>query len=72
MNCDGDVPLDIALDEATESLLQQYTVKLGECFSSTRLNTPHQNVTFIIDFLFTIGVTLHFTHWSNAGVGKLF
>lgn len=32
VNCDGDVPLDIAVDEATESLLQKYTVKLGESF----------------------------------------
>jgi len=30
VNCDGDVPMDIALDEATESLLQSYTVRLGE------------------------------------------
>ncbi|KAK1885631.1 Protein phosphatase 1 regulatory subunit 12C [Dissostichus eleginoides] len=29
VNCDGDVPMDIALDEATESLLQSYTVRLG-------------------------------------------
>ncbi|XP_063739348.1 protein phosphatase 1 regulatory subunit 12C isoform X2 [Eleginops maclovinus] len=29
VNCDGDVPLDIALDEATDSLLQSYTVRLG-------------------------------------------
>ncbi|XP_049899567.1 protein phosphatase 1 regulatory subunit 12C isoform X4 [Epinephelus moara] len=29
VNCDGDVPLDIALDEATESLLQSYTVRQG-------------------------------------------
>uniref|UniRef100_H3DJF6 Protein phosphatase 1, regulatory subunit 12C n=1 Tax=Tetraodon nigroviridis TaxID=99883 RepID=H3DJF6_TETNG len=29
VNCDGDVPLDIALDEATESLLQDYTLKQG-------------------------------------------
>ncbi|XP_044202424.1 protein phosphatase 1 regulatory subunit 12C isoform X1 [Thunnus albacares] len=29
VNCDGDVPLDIALDEATESLLQEYTVRQG-------------------------------------------
>lgn len=35
VNCDGDVPLDIALDEATESLLQDYTVKQGECRSLT-------------------------------------
>lgn len=30
VNCDGDVPLDIALDEATESLLQDYTQRQGE------------------------------------------
>lgn len=35
VNCDGDVPLDIALDEATESLLHSYTLKQGECCSST-------------------------------------
>lgn len=35
VNCDGDVPLDIALDEATESLLQGYTLKQGECCSWT-------------------------------------
>nr|XP_046186347.1 protein phosphatase 1 regulatory subunit 12C-like isoform X2 [Oncorhynchus gorbuscha] len=29
VNCDGDVPLDIAEDEATESLLHQYTVRQG-------------------------------------------
>lgn len=29
MNCDGDVPLDIALDETTECLLQDYTLKQG-------------------------------------------
>ncbi|XP_045073329.1 protein phosphatase 1 regulatory subunit 12C-like isoform X1 [Coregonus clupeaformis] len=29
VNCDGDVPLDIAEDEATESLLHQYTVRHG-------------------------------------------
>ncbi|XP_029295039.1 protein phosphatase 1 regulatory subunit 12C [Cottoperca gobio] len=29
VNCDGDVPLDIALDEATESLLQSYTLRRG-------------------------------------------
>ena len=29
VNCDGDVPLDIALDETTESLLQDYTLKQG-------------------------------------------
>ncbi|XP_047435391.1 protein phosphatase 1 regulatory subunit 12C isoform X2 [Mugil cephalus] len=29
VNCDGDVPLDIALDEATESLLQEYTQRQG-------------------------------------------
>lgn len=34
MNCDGDVPLDIALDETTESLIHKFTVKQGEsgCF----------------------------------------
>ncbi len=32
VNCDGDVPLDIALDETTESLLQDYTLRQGECF----------------------------------------
>ena len=30
VNCDGDVPLDIALDESTESLLQDYTLRQGE------------------------------------------
>lgn len=30
VNCDGDVPLDIALDETTESLLQDYTQRQGE------------------------------------------
>lgn len=30
VNCDGDVPLDIALDETTESLLQEYTLKQGK------------------------------------------
>uniref|UniRef100_A0A8C6ML41 Protein phosphatase 1 regulatory subunit 12C n=1 Tax=Nothobranchius furzeri TaxID=105023 RepID=A0A8C6ML41_NOTFU len=29
VNCDGDVPLDIALDEATDTLLQDYSQKLG-------------------------------------------
>uniref|UniRef100_A0A673ZPC1 Protein phosphatase 1, regulatory subunit 12C n=1 Tax=Salmo trutta TaxID=8032 RepID=A0A673ZPC1_SALTR len=29
VNCDGDVPLDIAEDEATESLLHQYTLRQG-------------------------------------------
>ncbi|CAL8331181.1 unnamed protein product [Merluccius merluccius] len=29
VNCDGDVPLDIAEDEATESLLQEYTRSQG-------------------------------------------
>uniref|UniRef100_A0A667XR96 Protein phosphatase 1, regulatory subunit 12C n=1 Tax=Myripristis murdjan TaxID=586833 RepID=A0A667XR96_9TELE len=29
VNCDGDVPLDIAEDEATESLLQEYTLRQG-------------------------------------------
>lgn len=29
VNCDGDVPLDIALDETTESVLQDYTQKQG-------------------------------------------
>ncbi|XP_071396241.1 protein phosphatase 1 regulatory subunit 12C [Centroberyx affinis] len=29
VNCDGDVPLDIAEDEATESLLQEYTQRQG-------------------------------------------
>ncbi|KAL1006023.1 hypothetical protein UPYG_G00066900 [Umbra pygmaea] len=29
VNCDGDVPLDIAEDEATESLLKEYTVRQG-------------------------------------------
>ncbi|KAM4612165.1 protein phosphatase 1 regulatory subunit 12C isoform 2-T2 [Polymixia lowei] len=29
VNCDGDVPLDIAEDEATESLLQEYTHRQG-------------------------------------------
>lgn len=29
VNCDGDVPLDIALDENTESLLQDYTLTRG-------------------------------------------
>ncbi|XP_029480576.1 protein phosphatase 1 regulatory subunit 12C-like isoform X2 [Oncorhynchus nerka] len=29
VNCDGDVPLDIAEDEATESLLHQYTMRQG-------------------------------------------
>lgn len=33
VNCDGDVPLDIALDEETESLLQDYTLKQGKGFS---------------------------------------
>lgn len=33
VNCDGDVPLDIALDETTESLLQDYTLKQGDLFS---------------------------------------
>lgn len=33
VNCDGDVPLDIAVDETTESLLQDYTLKQGEAFS---------------------------------------
>lgn len=32
VNCDGDVPLDIALDEETESLLQDYTLKQGKEF----------------------------------------
>lgn len=35
VNCDGDVPLDIALDETTESLLQDYTLRQGECCSLT-------------------------------------
>lgn len=35
VNCDGDVPLDIAPDETTESLLQDYTRRQGECFSLT-------------------------------------
>ena len=30
VNCDGDVPLDIALDESTESILQDYTQRRGE------------------------------------------
>ncbi|XP_060903520.1 protein phosphatase 1 regulatory subunit 12C isoform X1 [Labrus mixtus] len=29
VNCDGDVPLDIVLDETTESLLQDYTLRQG-------------------------------------------
>ncbi|KAM3624223.1 uncharacterized protein V6R79_020751 [Siganus canaliculatus] len=29
VNCDGDVPLDIALDETTESLLQDYSLRHG-------------------------------------------
>ncbi|TWW59790.1 Protein phosphatase 1 regulatory subunit 12C [Takifugu flavidus] len=29
VNCDGDVPLDIALDDTTESLLQHYTLQQG-------------------------------------------
>lgn len=41
VNCDGDVPLDIALDETTESLLQEYTLRQGECCSYyTQLHTP--------------------------------
>lgn len=30
MNCDGEVPLDLAIDETTESLLQRYSQKMGE------------------------------------------
>lgn len=30
VNCDGDVPLDIAQDETTETLLQDYTRRQGE------------------------------------------
>lgn len=33
VNCDGDVPADIALDETTESLLQSYTRRHGKFFS---------------------------------------
>lgn len=33
VNCDGDVPADIALDETTESLLQSYTRRHGKSFS---------------------------------------
>lgn len=40
VNCDGDVPLDIALDETTESLLQDYTLRQGECF----LHTPFKRM----------------------------
>lgn len=38
VNCDGDVPLDIALDETTESLLQDFSLKQGESsvFSTLR------------------------------------
>lgn len=36
VNCDGDVPLDIALDETTESLLHDYTQKQGELFAGTQ------------------------------------
>lgn len=35
VNCDGDVPLDIALDETTESLLQDYTLRQGDVISSS-------------------------------------
>lgn len=31
VNCDGDVPVDIALDETTESIIQNYTRRQGEC-----------------------------------------
>lgn len=43
VNCDGDVPLDIALDETTESLLQDYTLKQGDVFpfSVSDTHTPH-------------------------------
>lgn len=30
VNCDGDVPVDIAEDEATETLLQEHTQKQGQ------------------------------------------
>lgn len=30
VNCDGEVPLDLAIDETTESLLQDYSQKMGE------------------------------------------
>lgn len=30
VNCDGDVPLDIAKDEVLEALLQEHTLKQGE------------------------------------------
>lgn len=33
VNCDGDVPVDIALDETTESLLQEYTRRQGKRWS---------------------------------------
>lgn len=29
VNCDGDVPMDIAEDEATETLLQEHTLTQG-------------------------------------------
>lgn len=46
VNCDGDVPLDIALDEATENLLQDYMLKQGECCSLITTHSVYINVSF--------------------------
>uniref|UniRef100_A0A1A7WKB1 Protein phosphatase 1 regulatory subunit n=1 Tax=Iconisemion striatum TaxID=60296 RepID=A0A1A7WKB1_9TELE len=42
VNCDGDVPHDIALDEATDSLLQEYSQKLGVDLESAKRKEEEQ------------------------------
>lgn len=37
VNCDGDVPLDIVLDETTESLLHEFTLRQGKSFKGSLL-----------------------------------
>lgn len=46
VNCDGDVPLDIAEDEAMEALLQEYTLKQGESMRYTDGQRERQKALF--------------------------